>query len=187
MKTSHQGIELNKHFESKHDGNLTEIGLQPKMCPAGIWTVGWGHALRDEKGKWLKGNENKALAYLQYPNLTDEEAEELLIEDLTFREAQVNSLHIDFKQNEFDALVSFVYNVGFANLLKSSLLKRIQANKKGILNYGSSERIKQAFMMWNKAKVNGVLKELKGLTKRRNTEAKLYLTGILNFNDHESI
>ena len=38
MKTSQKGINLIKYFESLHDGDLTEIGLQPKMCPAGIWT-----------------------------------------------------------------------------------------------------------------------------------------------------
>ena len=55
MKTSNIGIELIKEFESLHDGDLSIIGLQPKMCPAGIWTEGYGHAMRDNKGNFIKG------------------------------------------------------------------------------------------------------------------------------------
>jgi lysozyme len=40
MKISEKGLDLIKHFESLHDGDLTIVGLQPKMCPAGIWTEG---------------------------------------------------------------------------------------------------------------------------------------------------
>ena len=63
MKTSQKGINLIKYFESLHDGDLTEIGLQPKMCPAGIWTEGYGHAIRDLKGQFFKGKDNKLKAY----------------------------------------------------------------------------------------------------------------------------
>jgi len=50
MKISKQGIELIKFFESLHDGNLSKIGLQPKLCPANIVTIGYGRALKDKKG-----------------------------------------------------------------------------------------------------------------------------------------
>jgi lysozyme len=50
MKTSNVGIQLIQEFESLHDGDLTMIGLQPKMDPIGIWTEGYGHAMRDSKG-----------------------------------------------------------------------------------------------------------------------------------------
>ena len=56
MKTSQVGINLIKHFEGLHDGDLKEIGLQPKKCPAGIWTQGYGSAMRDKNGNFLKGN-----------------------------------------------------------------------------------------------------------------------------------
>jgi hypothetical protein len=49
MKTSNVGIQLIQEFESLHDGDLTMIGLQPKMDPIGIWTEGYGHAMRDSK------------------------------------------------------------------------------------------------------------------------------------------
>ena len=61
MKTSSSGIALIAYFEQYHDGDLTKIGLQPKMCPAGIWTVGLGHALINKNtGKWLKGQQDYA-------------------------------------------------------------------------------------------------------------------------------
>ena len=87
MKTGDLGISLIKFYESLHDGDLKKIGLQPKMCPAGIWTVGYGHALRDIDGTWLKGVAGYQRILEIYPDLetiTIEEAEELLEEDLEF-------------------------------------------------------------------------------------------------------
>lgn len=61
---------VTKHFESLHDGDLTIIGLQPKMCPAGIWTEGYGNAIVDPlTGKFLKGSENKGRASLVAPRV----------------------------------------------------------------------------------------------------------------------
>ena len=51
-----------KHYEGLHDGDLSKIGLQPKMDPSGIWTEGWGHAIH-QNGKFIRGASNKALAY----------------------------------------------------------------------------------------------------------------------------
>ena len=56
MAISKNAIDLIKHYESLHDGNLKEIGIQPKMDPVGIWTIGWGHAIADPITKqFLKG------------------------------------------------------------------------------------------------------------------------------------
>lgn len=170
MKTSQKGIELIKYFEQLHDGDLKKIGLQPKMCPAGIWTVGYGHALSDINGSFLKGVIGYQRLLEIYPDLetiTIEEAESLLQEDLEKFEDKVNSLKLDLLQNEFDALVSFSFNCGFGNLLSSTLLKRIKSR---------SGNIKEAFLMWNKA--NG--KVLNGLTKRREAEAELFINNKLN-------
>lgn len=169
MKISKQGIELIKFFESLHDGNLSKIGLQPKLCPANIVTIGYGRALKDKKGNWLKGEEGLTKALELYPEwetITKEEAEQFLYDDLKEFESKINSLKLDFKQNEFDALVSFSYNLGFGSLLKSTLLKRIK-DKQG--------DIKEAFLMWNKS----VGKVLSGLTKRREAEAELFLNNKL--------
>jgi lysozyme len=174
MKISSQGISLIKHFESLHDGDLSQIGLQPKMDPLGIWTVGYGHALKVD-GEFLRGEADKEKAYTMFPNLTEEKACELLDQDCNERECQVERLDLNLSQNEFDALVSFVYNVGFRNLYNSSLLKFVSSAD------WSEEDIKWAFSLWNKGRENGILKVLPGLTKRRKSEAELFLTGNLIF------
>lgn len=164
MTTSDRGIQLIKYFESLHDGDLTMIGLQPKMCPAGIWTCGWGHAIIYD-GEYLKGPENKALAYSLYPNMTEADAEDLLKVDLSIFERKLTRLDLKLYQHQFDALVSFCFNLGFGAFLNSSLRKRI---------VGGGD-IGAAFLMWNKC--GG--KVLKGLTLRRQAEATLYLTNEL--------
>lgn len=144
MRTSPLGIELIKHFEGLHDGNLKKIGLQPKLCPAGIVTIAYGHVLRDKEGNFLRGDEGIKQALLLYPEwetITEAEAEAILIKDLSSFEKSVNSLKIPLKQHEFDALVSFAYNLGFSSLYKSTLLKRIKANEGDI---------KEAFLMFVK-------------------------------------
>ena len=59
MKTSVNGLNLIKEFESLHDGDLSIIGLQPKMCPAQVWTEGYGRAMRNKSGVFLKGTKDK--------------------------------------------------------------------------------------------------------------------------------
>lgn len=73
------------------------------------------------------------------------------------------------KQHEFDACVSLVYNIGVGAWRKSTLLRRIKAN---------DPKIEEAFLMWNKANINGVLTPIDGLTRRRRSEAYLYLNGV---------
>ena len=168
-KTSSTGISLIKYFESLHDGDLTKIGLQPKQDPIGIWTVGYGHALKDLDGKWLKGIDGYRRMLEIYPDLetiTEEDACDLLAEDLEHFEDQINSLDLKLTQYQFDSLVSFAFNCGFGNLLSSTLLKRIK---------GAKGSIREAFAMWNKS--GG--KVLNGLIKRREAEATLFLDGEL--------
>jgi lysozyme len=172
MKTSSQGIELIMHFESLHDGDLSQIGLQPKMDCLGIWTVGYGHALKVD-GEFLRGEADKSRAYEMFPNLTELQASVLLQADLMERERHIDGLKLNLSQNEFDALVSFVYNVGSKNLRDSSLLKFLCSG-----NWSDSD-IKWAFSLYNKGRVNGILKVLPGLIKRRRSEAELFLTGNL--------
>ena len=63
MRTSIVGINLIKEFESLHDGDLSKIGIQPKMDPIGIWTEGYGKAMRGDDGCFLKGKKDKDKAY----------------------------------------------------------------------------------------------------------------------------
>jgi lysozyme len=124
MNTGTKGIELIKNFESLHDGDLSKIGLQPKMCPAGIWTEGYGHAIiNPETGKFLKGKENEDLAQklakIKDPNTEDYiEAEMILKKDLIKFESIINAkIKIQINQNQFDALVSHTFNTGGSDTL----------------------------------------------------------------------
>lgn len=96
--------------------------------------------------------------------LTEKEASDLLKEMMTNYENDVKRLvKRELNQNQFDALVSFTYNLGSTNLGKSTLLKKVNANP-------CDKTIKDEFLKWNKA--GG--KVLNGLTRRRNAEAELY-------------
>lgn len=161
MKTSQIGIDLIKHFEGLHDGDLTTIGIQPKMCPAGIWTEGYGHAMRDLKGQFFKGKENKMKAYANSTVKTEAEAQKLLQKDLeVFENIVMRKVKVDLKQNEFDALVSHTYNTGGSD----TLFKLI--NQKA-----PDSQIRKWFE--NKyITANG--KRLAGLVARRKAEAKLF-------------
>ena len=158
-------IDLVKSFEGVHDGDLAVIGLQPKMCPAGIWTVGYGRALRSKStNAFLKGASGKAEALDKYPALTVAQAEEMLAFDLTAFEDKVKALvKVDVNDNQLGALTSFAYNLGTANLASSTLLKK--------LNAGDYAGASVEFLKWDKA--GG--KILKGLTLRRTAEMSLFL------------
>ncbi len=155
MKTSKIGIDLIKFFEGLHDGDLKQIGLQPKKCPAGIWTEGYGHAMRDSNGNFLKGN--------TMPNHTISEADAImqLQEDLELFELIVSrKIKVYIKQNQFDALVSHTYNTGGSD----TLFKLINQN-------APDEQIKK----WFETKyITGGGKQLKGLIERRKAEYKLF-------------
>jgi len=159
MKTSQIGIDLIKHFEGLHDGDLRTIGLQPKMCPAGIWTEGYGRAMRDKNGNFIRGKENKKLAYASITIRTEEQAEKALAEDLPSYEKQVIlKAKKPLKQNEFDALVSHRYNTGGSSTLTE------MSNSQNILLKA----------WWVSHYIMGGGKKLKGLIERRKAEAKLF-------------
>lgn len=161
---------LVSHYESLHDGDLTLIGLQPKMCPAGFWTEGYGRVILDVDGTMLKGITNKAKAYKlsKIKNVTD--AMIALREDLTDYSQRVASLDLNINQNQFYALVSFSYNVGFNALKDSRLLKLVRSG-------ANASQIDKEFRKWNK----GGGKVLDGLTSRRTSEAYLYIFGEIKF------
>ena len=155
MKTSKNGITLIKRYESFR--NI------PYLCSAGVPTVGWGNTSYEDGTR---------------VELTDEpinrrRAEEVFYFFLNDFERSVNKLvTAELNQNQFDALVSFTYNLGAGNLQISTLLNKINKNK-------DDKDIVEQFKRWDKARVNGRLRPLKGLTKRRNEEAYLYFTKIL--------
>ena len=169
MKTSENGLDLIKHYESIHDGDLTKIGLQPKVDPVGIWTVGWGRALRTPRGSWIKDFSDIERYHPEMLTIDENRADELLQSDLLPVENWLN-LQESLDQNEFDALVSFAFNCGISALENSTLWRRIKAS-------ADAPMITDAFLMWNK----GGGKVLNGLTFRRKTEAMLFNNNKLVF------
>lgn len=144
-KTATRGVELIKEFEG--------CRLTAYKCPAGVWTIGYGHTGTVD---------GKAIA--SGMTITAAKATELLKKDLAKFEAAVNSyVTAPITQNMFDALVSFAYNCGLGALKGSTLLKKLNAKDYD----GAAEQ----FPLWNKA--GG--KVLKGLVRRRERERQLFL------------
>lgn len=139
MKIGNKGIELIKSFEG--------LFLTAYKCPAGIWTIGYGHTKGVKQGQQITANK----------------AEEFLREDVAQFEKDVLKQNLKLTQNQFDALVSFVFNVGGGNFQKSTLLRKAKVNSNDL-------SIKDEFLRWNKA----AGKVLPGLTRRRQAEANLY-------------
>ena len=147
-KTGKAGIEMIKSFEGFRGA--------PYKCPAGIPTIGYG-ATFYTNGKKVTMSD---------ATITEQQATELLASMLISFEKYVDSYCVDtITQNQFDALVSFAYNLGPANLKSSTLLKKVNANPQ-------DETIRVEFMKWVKA--GG--KTLQGLVRRRTAEADLYYT-----------
>jgi lysozyme len=161
MRTSIVGINLIKEFESLHDGDLSKIGFQPKMDPIGIWTEGYGKAMRGEDGCFLKGNKDKNKAYAGITIHNEAEANAELIKSLSSRELTVSKkIKITLTQNQFDALVSYTYNTGGSDTLFNLINKR-----------APEDQIRK----WFETKyitANGV--KLSGLVRRRKAEADLF-------------
>lgn len=146
MRLGSKGLELIKSFEGFYS--------KPYLDPIGIPTIGYGATYYPNKKK----------VTMKDKPLTEKEASDLLKEMMVTYENDVKRLvKRELNQNQFDALVSFTYNLGSANLCKSTLLKKINANP-------YDKTIKDEFLKWNKA--GG--KVLNGLIRRRNAEAELY-------------
>lgn len=145
-KISNQGIDLIKAFEG--------FSSKPYLCPAKIPTIGYGATFYPD-GKKVTMNDAP---------ITEEKGVELLKSMLVKFEQYVDSYCIDtITQSQFDALVSFCYNLGPSNLKSSTLLKKVNKDP-------NDPTIEAEFMKWTKA--GG--KTLKGLVRRREAEAKLY-------------
>ena len=164
MKTSEAGKNLIKEFEAIHDGNLTKIGLQPKLCPAGIWTVGWGHALYFNGKALLVDDFVMVDKYFpQFSNMSVEQANQLFDEDLIKYENLVRvHLKVGVNQNQFDALVSFAYNCGYSQTLFS------------LINSRSPTELLGKWWRTHYITSNGV--QLPGLVIRRTKELNRYMT-----------
>lgn len=157
-------IILIKSYEGILDGDPSTVNLDPYLCPAGYWTIGWGHVVLDPQGKQIKGAENKKLAYSIYPEgITMAEAEVLLRDDVRkFTYGVINLVKVPLTNNQLCALISFSFNVGLNALKNSTLLK--------LINSENFSGVPDQFRRWVKSKG----KTLSGLVKRREAEIKVW-------------
>ena len=151
QKISPQGLNLIKKFEGLHrvqdDGMISSY-----RCPAGKWTIGWGSCKGVRSGM----------------KITVEEAEQRLLEDIAEHgKAVKRHVNVPLTQYQYDALTSWVFNIGAgANFQSSTLLKK--------LNKGLYDEVPEQLNRWNKARVDGKLVPLNGLTRRRAAEGALF-------------
>ena len=139
MKISQEGLSLIKKFEG--------CELEAYKCAANVWTIGYGSTKGVKKGD----------------TISQEEADKLLLHEMEEYERYINDMvNVDLKQNQFDAMVSWVFNLGPANLKASTLLK--------VLNAKDYEGVPAQIKRWNKA--GG--KVLQGLIRRREAESLLF-------------
>lgn len=152
MRVSRAGVALVKQFEG--------CRLEAYVCPAGVLTIGYGHTTAAGAPTVTEGMV-----------ITQARAEEILRWDLGKVASDVHALlavgrAVDLAQGQFDALVSFTFNLGIGALRRSTLLKRI--------NEGRLDAVPAEFMKWTKARVDGELVDLPGLVRRRRAEAALW-------------
>ena len=161
MKLSEKGIQILHHFES--------CSLEPYLCPAKIPTIGWGNTTYTSGKKVSMKN----------PTITQKQADDLFLVIVSKFEKEVKSIVTsDLTDDQFSALVSFAYNVGSdididtipEGLGDSTLLKKVNINP-------NDPTIPSEFLKWNKSGST----VLKGLTRRRQSEAHLYKHNEVNF------
>ena len=139
MRTGRDGVELIRHFEG--------CRFDAYLCPAGVWTIGYGHTADVKEGD----------------SIDQEAAEAFLIEDLEkFEQAVTRLVEVPLTQQQFDALVSWTFNLGAGNLAESTLLRKLN-------NYQYAE-VPEQMMRWVRA--GGQV--LDGLVRRRAAEAALF-------------
>lgn len=148
MKTGQKGIQLIKEFESfMPDAYLP--------TPDDVWTIGYGTTRID--GRPVVPGEK----------ISKDKALQLFLKDLErFEQTILDNVKVSLSQNQFDALVSFTYNVGSGAFRSSTLLKK--------LNSGDYEGAAREFHRWNKQ----AGKVLRGLTRRRLAEENLFRSGV---------
>lgn len=140
MKTSNQGKNLIKEAEG--------LRLDAYKCPAGVPTIGWGHTKGVKMGQ----------------HITVQQAEDLLMEDIAPIERLLNALKINFRQEQFDALVSWIFNLGVGNFKSSTMYKLIFVDAR-------DEEITDSLIRWTYSGKQ----QLPGLMKRRVAEANLFI------------
>ena len=148
MKTNRAGIELIKSFEG--------LRLNAYLCPAGVWTIGYGHTSAAGEP-----------AVKPSMKISAQDAADILVQDLVKYEAAVSkALTRNPNDNQFSAMVSLCYNIGPGAFASSTVVRRFNA--------GLLQEAADAFRMWNK----GGGKVLPGLVRRRDEERALFLAPV---------
>lgn len=141
-KINAEGLALIKQWEG--------LRLKAYKCSAGVWTIGYGHTRTAREGL----------------RITEEQAEDLLREDLRVFEAAVDdTVAVQLTDNQFAALVSWAFNVGVGAMRQSTLIRR--------LNDGDYDAVPRELVKWNKVKG----KPVHGLSNRRAAETGLWARG----------
>jgi lysozyme len=149
MKTSAVGYDTIKKFEG--------LRLNSYQDQVGIWTIGFGATYFPNGERVREGQTiNREYAEILLQRTVD-----------TFASKIDHLVTSEVTQNQFDALVSFAFNVGVGNFTQSTLLKKVNENP-------NNPAIRLEFMKWTKGRKNGTLIHLPGLEKRRKQEADLY-------------
>ena len=128
---------------------------KPYLCPAGVWTIGYGSTYLEDGTPVTK--DTPPIDYARGTKL-------LAIRLEAYEKAIDTAVHTQLNQNQYDALVSLCYNIGQGNFSRSTLVKYI--------NSGNSTKAAGEFLNWNKVKG----KPITGLTRRREEEMKLFLS-----------
>lgn len=144
MTISENGLDLIRRYEG--------LRLKAYKCPAGVWTIGYGHTKGVTAGM----------------SITEEKAEALLREDVAGAERALNAMKVNFRQGQFDALCSWIFNLGLGNFHASTMKKKIVAG-------APDKEIVAELKKWDKATVGGKKVALAGLTRRRAEEAAHFL------------
>jgi len=143
-------------------------GFEPYVYEdvAGLETIGYGHLLTAQEKQ--SGSVNiDGVSYPLSSGLDRDQARALLRQDAANAERAVQQrVKVELTQSQFDSLASFVFNVGSSAFSNSTLLKR--------LNSGDYSAVPGELMRWNKARVDGELVEVNGLTRRRESEASIF-------------
>lgn len=143
MKISQRGLDMIKGFEG--------FEFTAYKCPAGVWTIGYGHTNGVKKGDIINRME----------------AEAFLVEDVRDAEVTVNDeVKVNLNQNQYDSLVSFVFNIGGKNFCTSTMLRK--------LNVRRYRGAAAEFDRWIYAGADK--KALNGLKRRRKMEKNLFLS-----------
>lgn len=136
-----KGLNLIKEFEG--------LRLVAYKCPAGVWTIGYGHTYNVKEGDVI----------------TEAKATKFLLDDISNAVDIVSgsTMDVELTQNQFDALVSFTYNVGVKNFSDSTLLRKVKLNP-------NDPTIANEFKKW----IYTGKEVLSGLVRRRKAESELY-------------